>query len=72
MQVTVNGEEQVLAEALSVAELVEQLGLAQRRIAIEINGEIVPRSHHPDHRLQPGDKVEVVHAIGGGQPGQVS
>ncbi|WP_290907033.1 sulfur carrier protein ThiS [Halomonas sp.] len=46
--------------------MVESLGLAGRRIAVEVNEEIVPRSEHAVTRLVEGDRVEVVHAIGGG------
>jgi sulfur carrier protein len=66
MQVTVNGEKQELEATVSVADLVVKLGLTGRRIAVEVNGEIVPRSLHAGHKLNAGDRVEVVHAIGGG------
>ena len=66
MRLTVNGEEKELDAVVSVADLVTQLGLHGRRIAVEVNGEIVPRSLHADHKLNTGDRVEVVHAIGGG------
>ena len=42
------------------------LALGGRRIAFEVNGEIVPRSRYSDHELRPGDRVEIVHAVGGG------
>ena len=41
-------------------------GLAGRRVAVEVNGAIVPRSRHGEHVLEPGDRVEIVHALGGG------
>ena len=66
MRITVNGEEKELEAAVSVADLVAQLDLGGRRIAVEVNGEIVPRSLHANHKLNAGDSVEVVHAIGGG------
>ena len=66
MRVTVNGEEKELDATVSVADLVMQLGLGGRRIAVEVNGEIVPHSLHASHKLNAGDRVEVVHAIGGG------
>ena len=69
MQVTVNGESIELREGLSVQDLIEDRDLTGRRLAVEVNGEIVPRSEYPDHRLEPGDRVEVVHAIGGGGGG---
>ncbi|PWV78832.1 sulfur carrier protein ThiS [Halomonas sp. A11-A] len=66
MQIQLNGEAHTLAPELTVAQLVESLGLAGRRIAVEVNEEIVPRSEHAATRLAEGDRVEVVHAIGGG------
>jgi sulfur carrier protein len=66
MEIIVNGESRQIAEPYSVAQLVEEMGLAGRRLAVEVNLEIVPRSRHASHRLQAGDRVEIVHAIGGG------
>lgn len=66
MQIYVNGEAREVADDLTAAELVLELGLADRRIAMEVNREIVPRSAYAEHRLQAQDRVEIVHAIGGG------
>ncbi|CAM3526405.1 sulfur carrier protein ThiS [Halomonas casei] len=66
IQIELNGEPHTLAAGLTAADLVEQLGLSGRRIAVEINEEIVPRSQHANTCLADGDHVEVVHAIGGG------
>ncbi len=66
MQVTVNGESTELADGCTALDLVRQLGLEGRRFAMEVNGEILSRSAHETHRLTPGDRVEVVHAVGGG------
>lgn len=66
MQILLNGETRALESDATVAELVESLGLAGRRIAVEVNEEIVPKSEHGGIRLTEGDRVEVVHAIGGG------
>lgn len=66
MQIQLNGEARTLDAEASVAQLVESLGLAGRRIAVEVNEEIVPRSVHGETRLSDGDRVEIVHAIGGG------
>ncbi|ROR34624.1 sulfur carrier protein ThiS [Inmirania thermothiophila] len=66
MEIIVNGEARSVADELTVAGLVRLLGLEGRRLAVEVNREIVPRSEHPHRRLQPGDRVEIVHAIGGG------
>lgn len=66
MRIFLNGEEKTVSPALTVTQLLAELGLAERRVAVEINREIVPRSQHPEYRLQDGDRVEVVFAIGGG------
>ncbi len=66
MELTVNGETRILPAPLSVAELVEELGVAGRRIAVELNGEVVPRGAFAATMLARGDKLEIVQAIGGG------
>jgi len=66
MHITVNGEATQVDNAASISSLIEQLGLGARRIAIERNGEIVPRSAHAQARLVEGDAIEIVHALGGG------
>lgn len=66
MEVLVNGEVLQLAEGCTVLQLLEKMALADKRLAVEINLEIVPRSRHASHVLRAGDRVEIVHAIGGG------
>jgi len=66
MHIQVNGDTLELRDGASLAELVEQLGLAGKRIAAEVNLEIVPRSEHAALALKDGDRIEIVHAIGGG------
>lgn len=66
MQIQLNGEPYELPEGQNVIGLLQQLGLTGRRVAVEINQEIVPRSQHGQTPLNDGDHVEVVHAIGGG------
>lgn len=66
MKIALNGEEREIAPATSLLQLLREAGYADRRVAVEINREIVPRSHHAERRLQAGDRVEIVHAIGGG------
>ena len=66
MQIVLNGENAEVSEAISVQGLIEQLELTGRRIAVEVNEDIVPRSEHDEHQLAPGDRIEIVHAIGGG------
>lgn len=65
MQIVLNGESQTVT-ATTVAELIAALDLTGKRVAVELNGEIAPRSQHAGIALKDGDKVEVVHAIGGG------
>ena len=66
MQITVNGESRQVPAGATAAQLVELLGLTGRRLAMEVNGEILPRSRHANHALNPGDRVEIVQAEGGG------
>ncbi|MBI5109348.1 MAG: sulfur carrier protein ThiS [Rhodocyclales bacterium] len=66
MEITVNGEPQPLAETLTVATLLEARGLAGKRLAVERNGEIVPKGRHADTLLAAGDQIEIVVAVGGG------
>lgn len=65
MNVTINGEHQILAAGTSIDGLIEQLGLQGRRLAVEVNLEIVPRSDYGRPLLE-ADVVEIVQAIGGG------
>lgn len=62
----VNGATRQLADALSIAELLEAMQLAGKRVAVERNGEIVPRSRYGAERVIDGDKLEIVVAVGGG------
>ncbi|MDH2197849.1 sulfur carrier protein ThiS [Ectopseudomonas oleovorans] len=66
MQIQLNGEAYDLERPVTLAELLEQLELAGKRLAIEHNLNIVPRSQYAETTLQAGDRVEIVHAIGGG------
>ena len=66
IQVTVNGAAHRFDETLDVATLIERLELANRKIAVERNGEIVPKSVHRATRLADGDRLEIVAAVGGG------
>ena len=66
MQIELNGEPHVIADDATVAFLIERLALAGRRLAVEVNEEVVPRGRHAEHVLASGDRVEIVHAIGGG------
>ena len=64
--IIVNGAPRELARASSVAELVDELALGGKRIAVELNGAIVPRSRYAVTRVSAGDRVEIVGAVGGG------
>lgn len=66
MQIQLNGEPFELPAGQTVAQLLIGLELTGRRVAVELNLEIVPRSQHATTALREGDQVEVVHAIGGG------
>lgn len=66
MEINVNGESREVPEGYTAAQLVSDMQLEGRRIAMEVNLEIVPRSTYANHSLQPGDRIEIVHAVGGG------
>ncbi len=66
MQIQLNGEAYSVEPSTTLADLVERLGLTGKRLAIELNLDIVPRSQFAQTRLTEGDRVEIVHAIGGG------
>ena len=66
IRITINGAPRELAAPLTFSQLLDELALAGRRLAVERNGEIVPRSLFADARLADGDRVEVVIAVGGG------
>ena len=66
MDILLNGAPCSLPGPATVLQLLEREALAGRKVAVEVNGEIVPRSLHAGHVLEAGDRVEVVHALGGG------
>jgi sulfur carrier protein len=66
MQITLNGQPRVCAPATTIVQLLEAAGYGGKRVAVELNREIVPRSQHASRTLAEGDHVEIVHAIGGG------
>lgn len=61
-----NGQPRECIDAIPLTRLLDEAGYAGRRVAVEVNHEIVPRSRHVDCVLAEGDQVEIVHAIGGG------
>jgi sulfur carrier protein len=64
--ISINGESQALPDGETIASLIDRLGLRGKRLAVELNGTIVPRSRHADQQLTDGDRIEIVHAVGGG------
>ncbi len=66
MQIILNGEPTELPDGSMLQDLINQLQLGERRLAVEVNREIIPRSGYADHKLQADDQIEIVHAIGGG------
>jgi len=66
IQISVNGQPKQLPPGISVSGLIEALALTGKRVAVECNGEIVPRSRHAEATLHDGDRLEIVVAVGGG------
>ena len=66
MNITLNGENRSLQRPLTISELLIEMGATGKRVAVEVNQEIVPRSEHSRFQLKNDDRVEVVQAIGGG------
>jgi thiamine biosynthesis protein ThiS len=66
MEIFLNGKAQSVENNLCIAPLIKKLNLENKRLAVEVNNDIVPRSQFENHVLSAGDKVEIVHAIGGG------
>ena len=67
MDIMLNGEPHQAPDGSTIADLIDALGLADKRLAVEVNLDVVPRAEHRSAVLQVGDRVEIVHAIGGGQ-----
>lgn len=65
-EIKINGEIRQIPDALTISGLIDQLGYAGKRIAVEKNGEIVPKSQHSTTVLAAGDQLEIVVAVGGG------
>jgi len=66
MKLTINGESLEIAHALNIRGLLEHLELEPRKVAVERNLEIVPKSLYADTALCDGDRIEIVHFVGGG------
>ncbi len=66
MQIVLNGEVRQILDQCSVAKILEILELQGRRLAVEVNQEVIPRAQHSHFILSPGDRVEIIQAVGGG------
>jgi sulfur carrier protein len=66
MQIIVNGNPTEVPDSTDMADLIDRLELTGERLAVEVNEELVPRSRFGEHRLKPDDRVEIIHAVGGG------
>ena len=66
MDILLNGANHAIPPACTIAQLLAEAGFGERRVAVEVNGTIVPRSRYADTRLVAGDRVEIVGAVGGG------
>ncbi len=66
MELVINGKTEQLSDGINATQLIEQLGLANERLAMEVNQQIVPRSSFDSHCFKAGDQIEIVRAIGGG------
>jgi len=66
MKIKVNGKAREVSDSISAQQLIEELDLSDKRIAMEVNREIVLRSTYAEHTLKDGDQIEIVRAIGGG------
>ena len=68
MMLTINGESRAPPDPLTTAQLLERLGYDRRRVAVEVNGDVVPAARHAEQALADGDRVEIVTLVGGGAP----
>ena len=66
LHLLLNGRPDACAEGETVADLLGRLGLRRDGVAVALNGEVLPRSAWPDRALRAGDRVELIHAVGGG------
>jgi thiamine biosynthesis protein ThiS len=66
MNLVINGEERNFGPSLTLAGLLQQLGMKQDRVAVELNRNIVPREQWAETNLSEGDRLEIVHFVGGG------
>jgi len=72
MQIQVNGERRELKDESRLSDLLQELLLAPERVAVELNHQVVRRNEWPNTNLKEGDRVEIVHFVGGGEQKTVS
>ena len=70
MTIEINGEPRSFEGALTLSSLIERLGMKSDRVAVELNRNIVPRERWPETQIAEGDRLEIVHFVGGGHDGQ--
>jgi len=66
MQIIINGETRQVPDSITVRQLLDELQITATRVAVELNLEIVPKAGYAERTLQDGDKIEIVHFVGGG------
>lgn len=66
MRVRLNGDAADIGDGSTVAQLLDQLQIGRERVAVEVNLDIIPKAAHETHVLSPGDRIEIVHFVGGG------
>jgi len=66
VQIVLNGDSVETADACTVESLLQQLGISRDRVAVELNADIVPKADYGKRLLSDGDKIEIVHFVGGG------
>ncbi len=66
VNIFVNGDPHTIRSEATVTALLDELGVAARHVAVEVNEELIPRERHADHTLGPGDRLEIVTLVGGG------
>lgn len=66
MELHLNGQLRHFEPPMTLLALLREAGLNERRVAVEVNQEVVPRGRHADHVLSDGDRIEIIQAIGGG------
>lgn len=66
MEIILNGQPRQVAKAATIAELLAELNLTGKYVAVELNREVIPRPRYAEQQLSPGDRVELVTLVGGG------